>query len=303
VVNSNRLLEQIGGTPLLELDRVRSRNGGARVFAKAEYLNPSGSVKDRAAWAMVKAGIASGDLVEGKSLLDATSGNTGIAYAMIGAALGFRVALCLPKNANLERKRILRAFHAEIIETDPLASSDGALLAARQLYEQHPDLYFYPDQYANDANWRAHYETTAVEIWEQTEGKVTHFLAGMGTSGTFMGTARRLKEFNPAIQTIAMQPDSPLHGLEGMKHMASTIVPKIYRPELIDRTVEIDTDDAYAMRNRLARDQGIFVGPSAGGNVHAAARLAATLPDDAVVVTILCDSGFRYLSDDIGSQP
>lgn len=302
MVTARTLLEQIGGTPLLELERVRLGSSGARVFAKAEYLNPSGSVKDRAAWAMVQAGLASGALSEGKSLLDATSGNTGIAYAMIGAALGFPVVLCLPKNASVERRRILGAFDAKIVETDPLAGSDGALVAARELYERDPDRYFYPDQYSNDANWRAHYDTTAMEIWDQTGGRITHFVAGMGTSGTFMGTARRLKELNPAIRTIAMQPDSPLHGLEGMKHMASTLVPPIYRPELIDLTVEVDTDDAQGMTRRLARDEGIFIGTSSGANVLAAVRVAASLPDDAVVVTVLCDSGYRYLSDEIWSR-
>ena len=293
------ILESIGNTPLLQLTKLTETLGGVQIYAKAEFLNPSGSVKDRAAKAMVLEGIRTGALTKDKILIDATSGNTGISYAMIGAALGYKVALCLPKNANKERKQILKAFNAEIIETDPLLSSDGAQLEAQKLARKYPERYFYPDQYNNDANWKAHYTTTAVEIWEQTDKKVTHFVAGMGTSGTFVGTSRKLKELNPLIKTIAMQPDSALHGLEGMKHMESTILPGIYDSSLIDAQINIDTEDALLTTLRLAREEGIFVGISSGANVFAALELAKTLPRDSVVVTVLCDSGFRYLSDEL----
>lgn len=293
------ILESIGNTPLLQLTKLTETLGGVQIYAKAEFLNPSGSVKDRAAKAMVLEGIRTEALTKDKTLIDATSGNTGISYAMIGAALGYNVALCLPKNASKERKQILKAYHAEIIETDPLLSSDGAQLEAQKLARKYPERYFYPDQYNNDANWKAHYNTTAVEIWEQTDKKITHFVAGMGTSGTFVGTSRRLKEFNPLIKTIAMQPDSALHGLEGMKHMESTILPGIYDSSLIDSQINIDTEDALLTTLRLAREEGIFVGISSGANVFAALELAKTLPQDSVIVTVLCDSGFRYLSDEL----
>jgi cysteine synthase B len=291
------LLSQIGGTPLIRLRNV-TKDLAASVYVKAEHLNPGGSVKDRAARAMILAGERSGQLHQGKIILDATSGNTGIAYAMIGAARGYNVALCLPKNASVERKRILRSYGAEIIETDPLQGSDGAQLIAREMAAREPEKYFYPDQYNNDANWLAHYEGTGPEIWEQTKGRVTHFLAGLGTSGTFVGTSRRLKELNPAIHAISMQPDSPLHGLEGMKHMATAIVPGIYDPLLADENVEVSTEDAQMMTRRLAREEGLFVGVSSGANVFAALRLASNLPHNAVVVTILCDGGGRYLSEE-----
>lgn len=294
------LLGAIGETPLLRLRRVLDGvPEGVEVYAKGEHLNPGGSVKDRAALAMILAGERSGKLTSGKIILDATSGNTGIAYAMIGAALGYKVTLCLPKNASLERKRILRAYGAEIIETDPLEATDGAQRRAKALAAESPEKYFYPDQYNNDANWRAHFEGTAREIHRQTEGRVTHFVAGLGTSGTFVGTARGLKALNPAVRCISMQPDSPMHGLEGMKHMATALVPGIYDTGVADENVEVDTDDARAMMRRLAREEGLFVGVSAGGNVFAAVRLARTLPAGSVVVTVLCDSGSRYLSEDI----
>jgi len=296
------IIESIGNTPLYRLNRVADQLNGVDVYVKAEYLNPSGSVKDRAARAMFLEGIRSGRLTREKSLLDATSGNTGIAYAMIGAALGYKVTLCLPKNANVERKRILRAYDAEIIETDPLQSSDGAQIAAKKLAVEQPDKYYYADQYNNNENWKAHYDTTAPEIWEQTGGKVTHFVAGMGTSGTFTGTSRRLKELNSSVKTIAMQPDSPLHGLEGMKHMATTILPGIYDQSLADRQIDIATEDAQSMTLRLAREEGLFVGISSGANVCAAVQLAADLPPGSVVVTILCDNGFRYLSDELWAR-
>lgn len=294
----NDLISCIGHTPLIRLRRVTA-DAPARVevYAKAEHLNPGGSVKDRAALAMILAGERSGKLRPGKIILDATSGNTGIAYAMLGAARGYSVTLCLPRNAGIERKRILGIYGAEIIETDPLAGTDGAQVRAREIAAAHPDKYFYPDQYNNEANWRAHYEATAPEIWEQTRGRITHFLAGLGTSGTFVGASRRLKEFNPGLRAVAMQPDSPLHGLEGMKHMATAIVPGIYDETLADEHVEVATEDAQEMTRRLAREEGLLVGVSSGANVHAAIRLAATLPPESVVVTILCDGGGKYLHE------
>lgn len=299
--HADDLLSQIGGTPLIRLRSV-AEGLPAAVYVKAEHLNPGGSVKDRAARAMILAGERSGQLGRGKTILDATSGNTGIAYAMIGAARGYKVALCLPKNASIERKRILRIYGAEIIETDPLQGTDGAQLVAREMAAREPEKYFYPDQYNNDANWRAHYESTGPEIWEQTEGRVTHFLAGLGTSGTFVGTARRLKELSPSVRVISMQPDSPLHGLEGMKHMATAIVPGIYDSTLADEAVEVATEDAQEMARRLAREEGLFVGISSGANVFAALRLASGLPRSSVVVTILCDGGARYLSERIWEE-
>src|SRR3954470_10486052 len=263
VARGEDLLSQIGGTPLIRLRKL-AEGLPAPVYVKAEHLNPGGSVKDRAARAMIIAGERDGRLQKGKTILDATSGNTGIAYAMIGAALGYEVALCLPKNASLERKRMLRIYGAEIIETDPLQTTDGAQLVARELAAREPEKYFYPDQFNNDANWRAHYEGTGPEIWEQTMGRVTHFLAGIGTSGTFTGTTRRLKELNPQVRCISMQPASPLHGLEGMKHMATAIVPGIYDPQLADGNVEVATEDAQEMTRRLAREEGLFVGVSSG---------------------------------------
>jgi cysteine synthase B len=243
---------------------------------------------------MILEGERSRKLLPGMTILDATSGNTGIAYAMIGAARGYRVALCVPKNASEPRKQILRNFGVELIETDPLASTDGAQLAARKLFASDPQKYFYPDQYNNPANWLAHYEGTAPEIWEQTKGRVTHFVAGLGTSGTFMGTARRLKEYNPQLRAISLQPDSPLHGLEGLKHMATAMVPGIYDPKLADAGIEVATEDALAMVDRLAREEGLLVGPSSGANVFGALHLAESLPPGSVVVTILCDGAARY---------
>ena len=267
------------------------------VFAKAEHLNPGGSVKDRAAQAMILEGERTGRLRPGQIILDATSGNTGIAYAMIGAARGYRVALCLPKNASVERKRILRIYGAEIIETDPMKGTDGAQIRAKELAASDPDKYFYPDQYNNDANWRAHYDGTAPEIWEQTKGRITHFLAGLGTSGTFVGVARRLKKYRAEIRVVSMQPDSPLHGLEGMKHMQTAIVPGIYDAALADENVEVATEDAQEMTRRLAREEGLLVGVSSGANVFAALRLAREAEPGSVVVTVLCDGGGRYLSE------
>lgn len=298
------IVDQIGHTPLLKLGFLaRDLPTGVEIFAKAEYLNPGGSVKDRAARAMILEGERSGQLRPGKTIIDATSGNTGIAYAMIGAARGYRVAVCLPANASPERKTLLRAFGATIIETDPLMGTDGAQATAREFVVRYPGLYFYPDQYNNDANWRAHYDGTAVEIWEQTRGGVTHFLAGLGTSGTFVGTARRLKEFNPQIQVISMQPDTPLHGLEGMKHLATAVVPGIYDPTVADDEVEVDSMEAQDMCRRLAREEGLFVGVSSGGNVRAALLYAQNLSPGTRMVTILCDSGDRYLADALWGEP
>lgn len=292
------LASQIGNTPLIRLRRVvHDIPAGVQLLVKAEHLNPGGSVKDRAALAMILEGERSGRLYPGKTILDATSGNTGVAYAMLGAARGYRVTLCLPKNASSERRRLLRIYGAEIIDTDPMQSTDGAQLLAREMAAGQPQKFFYPDQYNNDANWRAHYEGTGAEIWRQTGGNITHFIAGLGTSGTFIGTSRRLKEYNPQVRVISMQPDSPLHGLEGMKHMATAIVPGIYDPEVADENVEVTTEDAQEMTRRLAREEGLFIGVSSGANVFAALRLARTLPPESVVVTILCDTGANYLSD------
>lgn len=286
----------VGHTPLIRLRRITCElPPGVEVFAKAEHLNPGGSVKDRPALAMILAGERDRTLRPGMTILDATSGNTGIAYAMIGAARGYPVTLCLPKNAGRQRKRILDSFGVKVIQTDPLQSTDGAQVNARAMFEKEPDKYFYPDQYNNEANWRAHYESTAPEIWEQTEGRITHFIAGLGTSGTFVGVARRLNEFNPKIRAISVQPDSPLHGLEGLKHMATAMVPGIYDPALADENVEVSTEDAQQMVRRLAEEEGLFVGTSSGANVFAALRLARALARNAVVVTILCDRGERYV--------
>ena len=285
----------IGNTPLITLRRItRDLPVGVQVCVKAEHLNPGGSVKDRAALSMILDGERSGRLRAGMTILDASSGNTGIAYATIGAARGYKVTICLPRNAGSQRKQILRRLGVDIVETDPLASTDGAQLIARQLFQENPQKYFYPDQYNNPANWRAHYYGTAQEIWDQTKGQVTHFVAGLGTSGTFIGTVRRLKELNPALKAISLQPNSPLHGLEGLKHMASALVPGIYDPTLADEKVEVATEDAMEMTALLAREEGLLVGPSSGANVLAALRLALSLPEGAVVVTILCDAGNRY---------
>ncbi len=295
--HQSEFLASIGNTPMFWLRNItRGLPPGVELHVKAEHLNPGGSVKDRAALAMILHGEQTGDLVPGKIILDATSGNTGIAYAMIGACLGYGVALCLPANASDERKNILRAYGAEIFETDPAESTDGAQVLARQLAASEPEKYFYSDQYNNDANWRAHYEHTGPEILNQTSGRITHFVAGLGTTGTFVGTARCLKEHSSKINVIAVQPDSPLHGLEGMKHLGSAIVPGIYDPALPDQTVEVSTEDALEIAAQLGREEGLLVGPSSGANVSAALNLAKQLPSGSVVVTILCDRGERYFS-------
>jgi len=286
---------KIGDTPLIRLKRItRSLPAGVSVLVKAEHLNPGGSVKDRPALAMILDGECTGRLRRGMTILDASSGNTGIAYAMIGAARGYGVTICLPKNAGAQRKHILSSFGVEIVETDPLLSTDGAQMVAREIFESDPEHFFYPDQYNNDANWRAHYDGTGPEIWAQTAGMVTHFVAGLGTSGTFTGITRRLKQFNPAIKAVSMQPDSPLHGLEGLKHMPTAMVPGIYDPRLADDNCTVETEAAQQMAARLAREEGLLVGPSSGANVLAAMQLASTLAPPALVVTILCDGGERY---------
>jgi cysteine synthase B len=294
------LLDRIGNTPLLRFDRLTEHLPGVTLLGKAEWYNPGGSVKDRAAANIVAEGRLSGQFSPGKTLLDATSGNTGIAYAMLGAAEGFPVTLCMPQNVSAERKKILSAYGANILYTDPGDGSDGAIRLARELAVKHPDLYFYADQYSNNANWLAHYHGTANEIWQQTEGRVTHFVAMLGTSGTFMGTTRRLRELNPAIRCISLQPDSSFHGIEGAKHMASAIVPKIYDPSLADENLEIATEDAYAMCRRIARDCGLLLGISAAAGVFGSLKIAEQLPlgeEQAVIVTILCDNGDKYLSE------
>jgi len=295
------LMERIGNTPLLRLDAVTRDLPGVTLLGKAEWYNPGGSVKDRAAANIVADAQRRGLLRPGKILLDATSGNTGIAYAMLGSAVGFPVTLCMPENVSRERKQILQGYGANILYTDPGDGSDGAIRMARQLAAEHPDTYFYADQYSNDANWKAHYCMTANEIWQQTQGRITHFVSMLGTSGTFVGTTRRLKELNPAVQCISLQPDSSFHGIEGAKHMASAIVPKIYDPTIADQNLEIATEDAYAMARRLSPTAGLLVGISAAAAIVGCLKIARELPlkrdEEAVIVTILCDSGDKYLSE------
>jgi cysteine synthase B len=271
---------------------------GLRLLGKAEWLNPGGSVKDRAAARIVLEARRSGRLGAGRRLLDATSGNTGVAYAMLGAALGFGVTLCVPANASPERFRLLRAYGAEVILTDPGEGSDGAILRARQLAAADPERWFYADQYSNPENWRAHYLGTGDEIWRQTHGRITHFVAMLGTSGTFVGTSRRLKELNPAVRCVSLQPDAPFHGVEGAKHMGSALVPPIYDPSLADEDLAVSTEAAQEMARRLARRAGLLVGVSAGGAVAGSLEVARRLGGvPAVIVTVLCDSGARYLSE------
>jgi len=300
------IYDLIGSTPMVRLDRLAINLPGIQLLAKAEWNNPGGSVKDRPAASMVRDAQARGLLVPGKTLLDATSGNTGIAFAMLGAALGFPVHLAMPSNVSPERKRILQAYGAIIHWTAPGEGSDGAIRRARELAGNSPDRYYYADQYSNDANWLAHYRNTASEIWAQTGGQITHFVAGLGTSGTFMGATRRLKELNPALQAISFQPDSPFHGLEGMKHMGSSIVPAIYNPHLADRNLEVETEAAYAMCKRLAREEGLLVGISSGAAVVASLRVAkeeAAAGRPAVIVTILPDNADKYLSERFWEDP
>ncbi len=290
------VLSLVGNSPLLRLPRVGASVPGVEIYAKAEWANPGGSVKDRPAMNIVLEAERAGLMSKDKILIDSTSGNTGIAYAMICAARGYRVALCMPSNASEERKRTLKAYGAEIIYTDPMEGSDGAIRKVRQMVEENPEKYFYANQYDNPANWRAHYKTTAPEIFEQTDGRITHFVAGLGTSGTFVGTARRLKELNPKIRCISFQPDSPFHGLEGMKHMATAIVPKIYDPKVADEDLEISTEHAHSMVLRLAREEGLLVGISAGAAMVATLKVAKQI-QRGVIVTIFPDGGDKYLSE------
>lgn len=294
------LPERIGSTPLVRLEAPVRGLVGITLLGKAEWANPGGSVKDRAAASMIQDARGRGLLVPGKTVLDASSGNTGIAFAMLGAALGFPVQLAMPANVSPERKRMLRAYGAMVDWTNPDLGSDGAIRRARELAGNDPDRFYYADQYSNDANWLAHYRTTGPEIWQQSAGQITHFVAGLGTSGTFMGVTRRLKEFNPAIQAISFQPDSPFHGLEGLKHMGTSLVPAIYNPHLADRSLEVETEAAYAMVKRLAREQGLLVGISAGAAVVASAKIAAeenAAGRQAMIVTVLPDSADKYLSE------
>jgi S-sulfo-L-cysteine synthase (O-acetyl-L-serine-dependent) len=292
-------LERVGNTPLIRLGRVAPDLPSVQLLGKAEWINPGGSVKDRAASNIIREGRRSGKFRPGKILLDSTSGNTGIAYAMIAAAEGFPVTLCMPENVSIERKHILHAYGADIVYTDPAEGSDGAIRRARELFAENPEKYYYADQYSNDANWQAHYHGTANEIWQQTEGRITHFVSMMGTSGTFVGNTRRLKELNPRIRCISLQPDSPFHGIEGAKHMASALVPKIYDPTLADEDLGISTEESYIMCKRLAREEGLLVGISAAAAVVGCLQVARRLPKDekAVFVAILPDSGDKYLSE------
>lgn len=286
--------EGVGHTPLIELTSLSAEAAPVKIFGKAEWYNPGGSVKDRPALNMIREGEKSGKLTKDKILLDATSGNTGIAYAMLGAALGYQVKLVVPRNIGDLRKRILESYGAELVLSPAELGSDGAIEGAIEIYNQNPDIYFYPDQYNNDANWQAHYNGTGLEIIEQTEGKITHFIAGLGTSGTFTGTSRRLREFNPDIRLISFQPDSPMHGIEGMKHMETSIIPGIYDDSIADENREVRTEDAQAMIRRAAKTEGLLLGISAGAGLHCALELAKELKEG-LIVTVLCDSGHKYL--------
>jgi len=304
---AGNVLEQIGNTPLVRLPRAVAPSSGVEIYAKAEFMNPGGSVKDRPALNMILDGERSGTLQPGRIILDATSGNTGIAYAMIGAAKGYRTRICMPKNASEERKRTLGAYGAGLELTAAGAGSDGAILRCREIYNENPSLYFYPDQYNNPANWKAHVETTGVEIEEQTGGRITHFVAALGTSGTFMGVSRRLKQDLPGVVCAAVQPPAGFHGIEGVKNMeASLLRPGIYDPALPDRTLFVETEDAQRMARRLCREEGLLVGVSSGANVAAAVRVAEELAREGrpgVIVTILCDGGEKYLSERFWDDP
>ena len=293
------LLDRIGNTPLLRLERVSREFPNVEFYAKAEWCNPGGSVKDRPALSMIQAGIASGALRPGKIIIDATSGNTGIAYAMIGAAMGYPVKLCLPDSASLERKRILVAYGAELVITPGDEGTDGAIRKVHEIVAATPDQYFYADQYSNPANWQAHYRTTANEIWAQTSGRVTHFVAGLGTSGTFVGSTRRLKERNPEIRCVSLQPDASFHGLEGWKHMETAIRPAIYDDRLADENLPVSTEEAYRLVKRLAREEGLLVSPSAAAALRGCFAVAAGIPkqQQAVIVTVFADSASKYLNE------
>lgn len=295
------LFDLVGNTPLLRLNAVAAHVAPVEVHAKAEWFNPSGSVKDRAARQIIRTALADGRLTQDKTLIDATSGNTGIAYAMFGAALGFKVTLVMPASVSIERKTILRAYGAELVFTDPMLGGNGAIEKALSLYESAPAKYFYANQYDNEASWHAHYETTAEEIWRQTNGRITHFVAGLGTSGTFMGTGRRLRELNPSIKLISMQPDSAVNAIEGWKYMPTAILPKIYDATLADENIEVTTEDAQAMALRLAKEEGLFVSASAGAAATGALRVAGQLREG-VIVTMFADAGFKSISEPFMQQ-
>ena len=294
------IVDLVGDTPLIRLRKIERDIPGVELYAKAEWKNPGGSVKDRPALRMIQEGIASGHLTPGKIILDATSGNTGIAYAMMGAAMGYTVTLCVPENVTPERKRILRAYGAELVFTNPLEGSDGAIRAAQKLNDAEPGKYFYADQYNNPFNWRSHYDTTGPEILKQAGTRLTHFVAGLGTSGTFIGVGRRLREFKRDVVLASVQPDSPLHGLEGLKHMESAIVPGIYDSSLADEDVRVGTEESYEMTRRLAQEEGLLVGISSGANLAGALKIARK---DAVIVVVFCDGGERYLSERFWENP
>jgi cysteine synthase B len=293
------LLDRIGNTPLLRLDRLGQEFPNVEFCAKAEWFNPGGSVKDRPALSMIQAGLASGALHPGKIIIDATSGNTGIAYAMVGAAMGYPVKLCLPDSASQERKRILAALGAELVITPGDEATDGAIRRVHKIVAADPDKYFYPDQYSNPANWQAHYRTTANEIWEQTSGRITHFVAGLGTSGTFVGTTRRLKELNPSIRCVSLQPDASFHGLEGWKHMPTAMRPAIYDDTLADENLPVSTEGAYHLVKRVAREEGMLISPSAGAALLGCFEVAKNISrnQSAVIVTIFADSAAKYLNE------
>ena len=294
------IVDLVGDTPLIRLRKIERDIPGVELYAKAEWKNPGGSVKDRPALRMIQEGIASGQLTPGKIILDATSGNTGIAYAMMGAAMGYTVTLCVPENVTPERKRILRAYGAELVFTNPLEGSDGAIRAAQKLNDAEPGKYFYADQYNNPFNWRSHYDTTGPEILKQVGARLTHFVAGLGTSGTFIGVGRRLREFKRDVVLASVQPDSPLHGLEGLKHMESAIVPGIYDSALADEDVRVGTEESYEMTRRLAQEEGLLVGISSGANLAGALKIARK---DSVIVVVFCDGGERYLSERFWENP
>lgn len=291
----DHILAQVGNTPLLRLRRLAPANPRVQVYAKAEWFNPGGSIKDRPALYIIEEAERQGLLTPDKIIIDATSGNTGIGYALIAAAKGYRVTLVMPANVTEERKQLARAYGAEIIESDPLEGSDGAIRLVRELVAREPDRYFYADQYNNPANWRAHYETTGPEIWVQTQGKVTHFVAGLGTTGTFVGVGRFLREVNPSVQLVGVQPADELQVIEGLKHLPTSIVPGIWDPGLADEIMEVEAQEAWEMARRLAREEGWFVGLSAGANIVAALRVAERL-EEGVIVTVLPDAGTKYIS-------
>jgi cysteine synthase B len=290
------LCGQVGNTPLLRLNRVAGSVAPVEVYGKAEWFNPSGSVKDRAGLNIIRTAIADGSLTPDKTILDATSGNMGIAYALFAAVLGYRTLLVMPQNVSRERKHILGVYGAGLVFTDAMLGGTGAIRKAREIYEASPDRYFYANQYDNPANWRAHYTTTAEEIWRQTAGRITHFVAGMGTSGTFVGTSRRLRELNPSIKCISLQPDSAIAAIEGWKYMPTSILPKIYDPALADENIEISTEDAQVMAVRMGREEGLFVSPSVGAAAVGALKVASRLTSG-VVVTVFPDAGYKYMSD------